>query len=317
MARHKREKKSQHWVPRSYLRPWCEKSAKTRDPFLWRFSKDGIEVKRKAPHNIFKESGIYTRTTETGDRDLHIEDQLGRIEHAFSRVRRQRLSPCLELAPADRAVICAFMSAQQSRTPKFREHHRAQWGEVLAIADELELKMRDASVAQKKRAARVGIPSGGPSLSHDEVRKIAADPIQHLMPPTADAMAEIFARMQMIIFCTDDPVGFITSDAPCVIFDPEWYKRPPIYQAPGLGFPTVEVSMPVAPNRLIVLTHRKGLEGYYSLGEALLDEYNRRTRFECHQYFVVNANTTKPIWFDAGERPDDAWDGEASSNAEM
>jgi len=39
----------------------------------------------------------------------------------------------------------------------------------------------------------------------------------------------------------------------------------------------------------------------------MVDEFNRRTRFQCSEYFVSNSNATKPIWFDPGVEPEDSW----------
>ena len=45
--------------------------------------------------------------------------------------------------------------------------------------------------------------------------------------------------MHMAILNTDDEVGFLTSDQPCVWFDPEAYKRPAMYRSIGLGYKSV------------------------------------------------------------------------------
>ena len=35
---------------------------------------------------------------------------------------------------------------------------------------------------------------------------------------------------------------------------------------------------------------------------------NRRTRFSAYEYFIVNSNTKKDIWFDPGIEPEDSWE---------
>jgi hypothetical protein len=47
----------QHWVPASYLRASCDPASKnSRDPWVSRFSKDGNEIRRRSPQNLFRES---------------------------------------------------------------------------------------------------------------------------------------------------------------------------------------------------------------------------------------------------------------------
>lgn len=47
--------------------------------------------------------------------------------------------------------------------------------------------------------------------------------------------------------------------------------------------------------------------GHDERGSWLLDEYNRRTRFHASKNIVVNSKFSKPIWFDPGKPPSDAW----------
>jgi hypothetical protein len=110
--------------------------------------------------------------------------------------------------------------------------------------------------------------------------------------------------MTVTFLCTSDDTPFITSDAPVVWFDRELYKLPPFYRHPGLGSETIEVTMPIAPNRLLLLTHGRATEGYLpilstlEIGMHLIDENNRRTRFHCDDHFVSNSSEKKEIWFD-------------------
>jgi Protein of unknown function (DUF4238) len=65
----------QHWVPASYLRVWCDPaSAHLQDPYVWRFSKDGSEVRKKSPKNLFRESDMYTFVGKDGRPNQRICD---------------------------------------------------------------------------------------------------------------------------------------------------------------------------------------------------------------------------------------------------
>jgi hypothetical protein len=72
-------------------------------------------------------------------------------------------------------------------------------------------------------------PDSKSSLSHEQVRKIAQEPIQNALPVASEIIANILAQMNMHVVCTLDNLGFITSDHPCIMFDPlfssEWLPK--------------------------------------------------------------------------------------------
>jgi hypothetical protein len=131
-----------------------------------------------------------------------------------------------------------------------------------------------------------------------------------MLPTVTEREAEFLFYMRMTIFCTSNHTGFITSDAPVVLLDPELHKMPPFYRNLAFGSPTIEVTVPIAPSRLVLFTHNEKLaEGYFpilstlQLGMDLIDENNRRRRFHCDEHFVSNSSEKKEIWFDPGTPP--------------
>lgn len=303
--------KGQHWVAASYLRAWCRRAVATHEPFLWRYDRDGANPKPKAPTNVFKASDLYTLKKRDGTRDLGLERILGTLESDFNIVRRDKVLPGAELTGKDKAAIMAFMAAQIVRTPSFRDHWAEQMSEVLELGEALEEDMRTASDERRRMASAVVQGGGGPSMTMEQARAVRDHPLLLVSPMMMVNLLTIFSRMHLVIICTDDDLGFIASDAPGVTFDPKWHTYPPMYRQPGLAMPSIEVSMPLAPSRLALLTHNREITGYLladHFGSALLDDYNRRTRFYAHKHFVVNQKATKPLWFEAGEMPPDAWE---------
>jgi hypothetical protein len=136
---------------------------------------------------------------------------------------------------------------------------------------------------------------------------MAEQPIQTLLAPQIKSQLPHLVRMDYVIMeCSTEP-GFITSDNPCVWWDPEAYKRPPIWRSPGLATPTLEISMPLSPRQRIILNW-KGVRGYVTVPERLVDDANRFTRAACTEHFVSNSSSTNPIWFHPGVEPDDSWE---------
>ena len=101
---------------------------------------------------------------------------------------------------------------------------------------------------------------------------------------------------------TDDEVGFITSDAPCVWFNPELRKLPPFYRSPGLGQPDIEVTLPLTPHHMLFISHKK-FPFYIDVRQPFVNEANRLVRFHCESEFVSWKGDVRPIWLDRGVMP--------------
>ena len=122
-----------------------------------------------------------------------------------------------------------------------------------------------------------------------EVKDMAENPVQHVMPLIIQELAPKLMLLDLAVFHTNDPIGFITSDNPCV-----WYDF--LNRLPSLDSETVELSMPISPNRLVIFNN-SGVAGYIQIETNYLDEINRRTHLNACSNFVANQNQVKNIWF--------------------
>lgn len=300
--------KNQHFVPKSYLKAWCDPNTpSSEEPYVWRFTRDGSKSKRKAPHKIFLETDMYTIKQIDGSRNLTLEHGLSGLEDAFVGIREKIIhGKPLELE--EHIDLCAFIAALRSRTKSQREHLKQQWGQPLKMMEDLIEWGETATVEEKKKMASFSSSSRNKKreLNYEQVKEIATQPLQKLMVPMIASLTPLLCKLDIAILETFSKPGFITSDDPCVWFDPEAYKRPPLYQAPGLMYPSIEIRLPITPNYMILLNRRR-IEGYFRLNESLTEEMNRITRFCSHEYFIVNKSVTKAIWFDPGKEPDDSW----------
>lgn len=301
------ENKRQHFIPRSYLKAWCDPSTPAgHEPYVWRFAADGTNPRRKAPDNIFHQTDLYTIHGPDGARDLRLERGLSGLEGEFVGIRDTVLAAERDLDPRQHVLLCAFTAAQHARTPRQRDHLSEQWGRVVAMADRMREWAKTATPEQKRAAAGIGHGDPSRSLTYDQVKAMAEKPLQTTLLPMIRVETPHLTRLDLLVLTTDDPQGFITSDSPCVWFDSEGYKRPPLYQGPGLIYPSIEITLPVSPSQMILL-NRRGLTGYRRVPATAVDEMNRRTRFHCGEHFVTNTNATRPIWFDPGGEPEDSW----------
>jgi len=306
--------KNQHYIPRCYLKAWCDPHTPSKQtPYVWQFSKDGSQVKKKAPDNIFAEKDMYTIAEADGSRNLVLEHGLNGLETQFSVIRDKKLKHRRQIEPAERLALCAFVAAMDARTKARREHTARDWGKVVELMDKMHEKAKTFTPEQREQMRRMAefeesIRGDAPTLSEEAARKIAAQPMQEMLGSMISALTPLLFMMEVVIVETSSLPGFITSDRPCVWFDPEAYKRPPLYQAPALMYETTEISLPISPQQTLIFKRKfEALRGYARIKDKIVDELNRRTRFHAHEFFIVNSNVKKDHWFDPGTEPDDSW----------
>lgn len=300
-----RPKKKQHYVPRAYLSAWTDPTTPPgQTPYIWVFDKEGGSGKRKSPEKTFTETDIYTIPMPDGSRDLRLEDGLQHLEQGIGTLRRDFLEERKQLPAARHVKLMAFLSALQARTPAFRQHHRNEYQKLLKLGEEIMAQMATKTPEERRRIAAHSLPTASdtPSMTMEQVREITARPIQALLPGFLRAEVPILTQMQSTILCTTGNAEFITSDAPVSRFDPEAHKRPVMFQSPGLAFPTVEIVMPLSPRMALLVHHARPMSRgikpivYRDIGEAIVEEVNRRTRAFAHQHIVTSRDQFKSEW---------------------
>ncbi len=292
--------KKQHWVPRSYLSAWCDPTTpEGQEPYVWVFPWNGGAGRRKAPHNIFAETDMYTIHGRSGARDLRLERGLSELEDRFSTLRREKFEARVELEPLDQFMLAVFVAAMHSRSRRQRDHQRKEWGRLLETLDRVHDDMMRRSPEEREQIARLMMPPSdrAKTMSHADVRRLASEPLQNSMAVAIETMASLLVGMDLAILSTDDRLGFIASDAPCVVFDPEAYKRPFLHRAPGLMYPTVEVTLPISPRQTLVY-NRAGLSGFQKTTPMVVDILNQRTLVHADDEIVVCQNETRAAWFE-------------------
>lgn len=300
----------QHFVPHCYLKAWCDANTPVgHEPYIWRYSKDGTRVKRAAPKKVFRETDMYTITMPDGIKDYRLEQGLHDLEDQFVRLRDTKLAKELQVTLEEHVLLLSFVAAMHNRTKSQRNHEKEQWGRVFETMEAMRRWAETATPEQKRAAARFPSAPGEKrsSLSYDDVKKLASQPIQHLLFQTIQIEVPLLYKLDCAILSTNTSPGFTTSDRPCVWFDPKAYLRPPIYRMPALMYPTIEITLPISPTQIICL-NRTGIEGYADLAPIMVEDLNRRTRFHCDEYFIVNRKGLKRMWFDPGIEPDDSWE---------
>jgi len=128
------------------------------------------------------------------------------------------------------------------------------------------------------------------------VRRIVKSPAQTAVRNFIGNEGQMYASMDLSILYTDDPIGFITSDQPCVWFDPALDDAPCAWRSPGLDSPTIEVLLPLSPSCLLFF-NRLGLKGYIPATSVVVRKTNRMVRFGADRAYVVRRNHSDEYWF--------------------
>lgn len=280
--------KHQHTIPRVYLSSWLEPYTPSgQTAAIHIVTKENKEVRRKSPKKSFTSNDRYTVHLRDGERNLDVENYLGRIEADFNgvllAVRRWQ-----NLSTMHRAKLAVFTAAMMGRAPAQSDSFRRQLQPLEEIIEK----------------------AGTPDQAKELLEYIQNHPA-HYTTATIEASAPMLFNMVSSILITNDATGFITSDNPAVMFNPNAYKLPPYYRPPGLATIDVEITLPLTPNHLIVYTHRRHFPFYQLVNMKAVDELNRRTWAHANQEVVSKTGMVKDIWSQAGEPPKDAWNPES------
>ena len=293
--------KNQHFIPASYLKLWVDPEFSTRKSgFIWLYARDGSFVRKISPQNVFKERDFYTIVDKKGKRDLYLEEKLSVIEGLYASLQKNKLCRMQSLDENEKQIIVVFVATLLARTAKKRQMARDNWGKLIENDDkwvEWQKTMSPKELKQKAKDDKRILDSlkkiGAPSISLEEAKKIYEHPIQEMMGIEVEITSKLLSNMNFTFFYTKHPRGFITSDSPVLLIDPELGKNG--FSSLAFNSPTIEILCPLSPQLSIVFSHY-GPNGYFQIEGLKMEEVNRLYRANADKYFVVNKNTIEPFW---------------------
>jgi hypothetical protein len=286
------EKKKQHLIPNCYLKPWCDPMTPDgQEPYIWIHPSEGNEPKRKSPRKSFTETDRYTIESSSGGRNLRIEDTLADIETRFVGIR-EHLENVHQLSAEDHFVLCAFVAAMVSRTKPAGDH----WGKIWS-----DLR------SQASRIAR----AHGAEMNAPQLNFTVHDAKAHIVDATIQVLTPMLFLLRSGIYYAENRGTFITSDNPCIWYDPDSFRRPPASRSPALCYPNVKILLPLSPNSLLLLGYDQAYAGYFRASEQFIGEVNRLIRFKSHEYYVTRDGRSSNLWFERRDPPPDAWENTA------
>ncbi len=272
------EPKSQHTVPQCYLRQFVDPNTPAgQEPYVWVFERASKKGKKRAPKNIMTETDVYTFNWKDGGKDYVLERTFAQIESDYALVYERSIRRKIPLDQKEHAILCGFVAAMLQRTTKQKEH-------VEGFYDQLKTIVENQEKAQ-------GIPARLSQQLGREKENVHKMTIIYSLP----FIASTLGKMNLAFLCADRRSSFITSDAPCSLFNPElqWQR----FYGPGLGQRHVEVSMPLSPEIAIVFSWVNNMRGYLGIGQDAVHEFNRHVFGHSHECFIANSPKLRRRWF--------------------
>jgi hypothetical protein len=244
---------------------------------VWIFDRSSKTGKKRAPKNILTETDIYTFKGRDGAKDYSLEKNLSQIESEYTSVFDTTIKQKLPLNRSEHMVLCAFVAAMLQRTLKQKKHIERVFDQMISMAANLEKA------------------HGLPAKKSLELKEAKANAHRTAIVQSVPEIANILSKMNVAFLCTNNGGSFITSDAPCFLFNSQLqFER--LY-APGLGQKYVEVRMPLSPEISVTFTWANNLRGYLVISKDWIHEHNRMVFGYSDAHFIGNSPKLKRRWF--------------------
>jgi len=180
------------------------------------------------------------------------------------------------------------------RTDPFAESMQKFFGRLHEVVTGLEVAMKNRDRVPPPLPAVSGrgavVDSRQMQTIRDNARPFGIDAALRFAAP-------LIAQMSLTFLVAPKGWFFVTSDNPCVWFSPAAYRlRHPALRS-GLDCKDIEITMPISPQILALVTHNENLQGYVDVPEFVVDDLNRRTIAFSSEQFVSNTEITRDCWF--------------------
>lgn len=272
------EPKNQHIIPQCYLKQFIDPNTPPgQEPYVWIFDRGSKKGKKRAPKNILAETDFYTLKIKSGEKDYKLEKSLSQLESEYSSVFEKRIKHKIPLNDYEHIVLCAFVAAILQRTLKQKKNIEGFFDQLITMTEETE----KAHGVEPKKSLEL-------KQVKEEAHKLS---IIQMIPK----VTQILFQMNLAFLCTNRRGSFITSDAPCFLFNSrlQWQR----FYGPELDQKYVEVRMPLSPEISICFSWVNNLRGYLEIDTDRIHEYNRMVFGYSHEHFIANSPKIKRRWF--------------------
>lgn len=274
--------KSQHTVQRFHLAQFAGDQPKGH---VWIYNKHSKEPRSADSENVSIENYFYSVEREDGTWDTRLDDLITNIEAKAVPVYRELLAGNIPPYSQPKYDFAQYLAIAYVRTKKMRRMSADTVGQMMQVnyyahADNSEVF--NAHMARYEREKGITLTND----AKDGIRRLFLDPSRFnmVLPKEiglygfhiVDDLTDIFLRTHWSL--VDAEHGFfITSDHPIVRVIP----GPAPARDHGFLHKTMEVSFPLSPRRMLVLTHFKPPKDRWLASRETVDEQNDARAASC------------------------------------
>lgn len=210
--------KSQHYVPRCYLRSFCADSEGA--------AINVFNMARELPIEAAPAKGQCARPYFYG-RDGKLERALQEPEGQYSEIMRRVVDDAYAATPADISILHSFMLLQSYRSAAWIEGEiRLAEAERAMVADEATTELLESLVVTHEMALQLALSAFRNSI-------------------------EITTHLQTRIVLNRTPMPFFTSDDP-VVYTNRFHLQKGVLGGASIGSPGAMLLMPMTPRLLLL-----------------------------------------------------------------
>ena len=283
--------KRQHFIPRMHLQHFAGQEPKGH---VWTYDAQTEQARHSIPEETAVEAHFYSVKTDDGTMDTRIETKLSEIESKATPVYEMLLKDVIPGETQERMDFAMFLALMYVRTPTMRRMYGEMAGRSMQIVNYAYGTDGRAFDAMLRRYEE----ESGPLTAEqkERLRQDMIDPTGYVMEVpkertlpalgVSDALAPILFRMK---WCVVEPRHgfFITSDNP-LLRDVDPKTRHSFYGDHGFMNKTVQVIMPLSPQRLLLISWSDGGRDNAVYERDQVDRINRALAARSDRYLYAH-----------------------------
>lgn len=284
--------KRQHVIPVLHLKHFVGDAPRGQ---VWTYDAETGAVRSATPENTAVQTHFYSVERDDGTLDTHVEEVLGQIEGAAAPVYEALLGGVIPKDPVQRAAFASFLASMYVRTPAARRMAGEMYGRYIQIMNYAFGCSDEAFDSLIRRYEK----DSGRTLDATERKRLREgllDPSRFIVQVpkertfaafgAAEKLAPLLFNMTWTL-ATARHGYFVTSDHPLVrLVDPR--TNHPIYGDHGFVNKTAEVTFPLSPKKLLIMTWKRYAPEHAVLKRLGIDTINAARAAHSDRYLYAH-----------------------------
>jgi hypothetical protein len=291
--------KSQHFNPRLHLQHFAGTDPKGQ---VWTYDAVNGKIWSAIPDETAVQTHFYSAEKDDGTKDTRLEELLSKVESNAAPIYRELLNGNIPKESQGRVDFAQFLAIMHVRTPAMRRMAGELIGrsaQILqyayasnpksfdALTKQVEAEKGEAmdpAIKEKVRQAMLDPSGSGYEL---EVAKEAT----FMALAASDKLTPLIHEMKWTVIEAQDGY-FVTSDNPVVReVDPKTHH--PIYGDHGFRNKTAEVTFPLSPKALLLLTWDENVPEHCALQGGHVDSMNEVRAGHSDRYLYAHVRDSR------------------------